>query len=984
MERPRHPNLAAMMRSIASASLLALTVCKGLAQPWLIPVPDSPPWCPAGTGCNAQISAIHEGVDVQGVAHCRLGLDGVFDKPVVLLEGIDFNPTAVAAPELGFGDLHWGTMFGSDLTQVPLAAGYRPMLDSLHARGADVIMLDFEDGTTSLERKAALARRLLELVLSSKVGNIPVTVVGVSMGGVVARMMLAQWESEAGQGHCVSPFVAIDAPFLGAVLPQGFQGLMSILAGQSSQAAQFWEVFNSPAAKQLLRNHMEDSFAHQDVLTLLNTLGWPEQTQNLNVVNSHPQGLAPLSESPLLHVEWALSPWSQPSFMMRAERWNTDNGFLAAAILPGDLNPNTPVGILNAEVALGTWTETDWESLAGSSGDHLALLASSLAQEVDLTITHWQLQEDVTFVTHESALGGVSSPWDAVSTAPIIAPRESHASLPVHHRQWMLDQLDATWTQCAPLFNQPDESETIFLSTEGTSPRLIHSTSLASSDTLWIGDDDAPLQAATSPCEGDIVVGANSVIHVGTPFSSSVLYISSGTGLTVEAGGTLRVHPGCELVIQPGGQVNLSGGKLVLEGDAQLRIEQDGQLQLQDGSEWVVQNETGLVEVQGVVSVAAHQESQWNAFGSVHWHASSRLWLGSQSVLHCDGNDTGIWNVMGAVSWHGPGHANLERLKATWLSEGHLHATCRLTIEECELTAEHPASPSLFSEGRIRMDRSKAGGLLWEHQGQEPLPLSASAFFAQDSHWEDCHLTLSECHGHVWDNDFIHTSIRIEAPLSPFKVTGNTLQAPWHATTPTMSISHGDENPVWLENNVWIQGVGLEVKDNVVTLKCNTWLECGGGAIHAEGAATVCMASECGGGGNLLDLNAWHFVLNDAPLPLLSGANHIGWAFDGFIHGTTSDDLDSWTVAGCSWDPSWGMGLWTGGVPSSLTSQSGGGGFGANIPVFAFDPRPRSPCTSTLSAVKPLKKSQPSGLWNLLGQELQKNQESSNASKADK
>ena len=134
----------------------------------------------------------------------------------------------------------------------------------------------------------------------------------------------------------------------------------------------------------------------------------------------------------------------------------------------------------------------------------------------------------------------------------------------------------------------------------------------------------------------------------------------------------------------------------------------------------------------------------------------------------------------------------------------------------------------------------------------------------------------------------------------------------------------------------------------------------------------------------MFDQNAWHVVLSDAPLPHMSGANHLGWALDGFIQGTTSDQLTSWTVEGCSWDPAWGMGLWTGEVPSELSGQPEAGGLGAEIPVFAFDPRPRSPCNSVPSQAKPLKKTESSGLWNLLGQELQEGQVSSNASKADK
>ena len=308
------------------------------------------------------------------------------------------------------------------------------------------------------------------------------------------------------------------------------------------------------------------------------------------------------------------------------------------------------------------------------------MLASSLAQEVDLTVTHWQLQEEVTFVPHESALGGPNSPWDAVSTAPMTNPREDHASLPPHHRAWLMDQLDATWTQSVPLFNEPYGSETVLLNAEATSPRLIHSTAYEG-DTMWIGDVSAPCEATTSPCAGEIVVGAHAVIHVGSAVTYGVLNISAGTTLTVEPGGTVHIHPGSKLVIQPGGDLTFGGGRLVLEGDALLRIEHDGRLELQEGAEWLVEDEAGLVDVHGTVHVAAHVEVQWETNGHVDWQGGSRLWLGSQSALHCDGNNTGSWTLAGAVAWHGPGHAHLESLKAFWLSEGHLHATCRRRLK---------------------------------------------------------------------------------------------------------------------------------------------------------------------------------------------------------------------------------------------------------------------------------------------------------------
>ncbi len=272
-------------------------------------------------------------------------------------------------------------------------------------------------------------------------------------------------------------------------------------------------------------------------------------------------------------------------------------------------------------------------------------------------------------------------------------------------------------------------------------------------------------------------------------------------------------------------------------------------------------------KMHGTVHVPAHQEAQWETNGHVNWRGSSRLWLGSQGALHCDGNDTGLWTLAGPVAWQGPGHAHLKNLKAFWLSEGHLHATCRTTLEDCDLTAEDPAAPSLFSEGRMRISHSKVGGLFWEHQGQGDMPASTSAFFAEDSQWEDCQLTLSDCPAQVADNDFVHSPVRIESPQTPFKITGNTLQAPWHVTTPTLSLSHGEGHLVWLENNIWLQGLGLHLHHTSATLKCNTWLDCGAGAIHIEGVAPACMASACGGGGNVFDQNAWHVVLSDAPLP---------------------------------------------------------------------------------------------------------------------
>ncbi|MGB1577936.1 MAG: hypothetical protein ACPG9S_07945, partial [Flavobacteriales bacterium] len=76
----------------------------------------------------------------------------------------------------------------------PQGLDYRPLLDSLYERGLDLLFVDFEHGTSSLSAKSALLDHVLTLSLSAKTGSHPAVLAGVSMGGLVVRNTLAQWE----------------------------------------------------------------------------------------------------------------------------------------------------------------------------------------------------------------------------------------------------------------------------------------------------------------------------------------------------------------------------------------------------------------------------------------------------------------------------------------------------------------------------------------------------------------------------------------------------------------------------------------------------------------------------------------------------------------------------------------------------------------------------------------------------------------------
>ena len=165
---------------------------------------------------------------------------------------------------------------------------------------------------------------------------------------------------------------------------------------------------------------------------------------------------------------------------------------------------------------------------------------------------------------------------------------------------------------------------------------------------------------------------------------------------------------------------------------------------------------------------------------------------------------------------------------------------------------------------------------------------------------------------------------------------------------PTMSIAHGDSSPVW-----WKTTFGFKVwassRAHCRHVEMQHGLECDG-CNHAQGTPLY-MAFECGGGEFAASM---HGILAE-PMPcMMSGANHMGWAFEGFVHGSTlvSCKLDG---CGCSWDPSWGMELWTGEVPSSLSGRRMEW-CRCEHPVFASDPdrdlpSPAAPVAAEISAL---------------------------------
>jgi len=167
---------------------------------------------------------------------CALYGDGhsSMQRPLIFVEGFDI----------------YGTF---DLQR--LYEDYGDLAEGLRDMGFDVIILNFQDAKTYIQRNSEALITLIEDVNELKNGREPNVVTGASMGGIVARYALAKMETN-GRKHETDTYVSFDSPHRRANIPLGLQywGVFHQAAplDYDEPANDFVHRINSPAAKQLL------------------------------------------------------------------------------------------------------------------------------------------------------------------------------------------------------------------------------------------------------------------------------------------------------------------------------------------------------------------------------------------------------------------------------------------------------------------------------------------------------------------------------------------------------------------------------------------------------------------------------------------------------------------------------------------------------------------------------------------------------------
>ena len=243
-------------------------------------------------------TSAHSGGTIQ-VKLATTNTTGKIQKALIIAEGFDTFPLLDAANT----DLY-------SLLADPERTNF--IIPEISNYDYDIVYVDNNNGIDDIKRNAALFMEALDKINSSIYRNdnaSPNVVMGISMGGLVARYALRKMETE-NKDHKVWKYISIDSPHKGANVPVGFQAAARHLSSLDFKyffrtifemtdipmVSDALEVLNSPAAKQMLIYNVNDAGTgydnsiHTTFLAEYEQLGFPQKCQNIAVSNGISSG----------------------------------------------------------------------------------------------------------------------------------------------------------------------------------------------------------------------------------------------------------------------------------------------------------------------------------------------------------------------------------------------------------------------------------------------------------------------------------------------------------------------------------------------------------------------------------------------------------------------------------------------------------------------------------------------------------------------
>ena len=248
----------------------------------------------------------------EGEYQIFLSADNILDKPIIVVDGFDPGDTR---------DIN-GLYSSLDFVGT---SGNQNLADLVRAEGFDVVILNFptyvraadneniDGGADFMERNAMILVELINIINLDKAANNPEqnVIIGPSMGGLISRFALNYMQANTIDAD-TRLYISFDSPHHGANVPIGLQHQLNFLAFNSTNGVtEVQPIINgllkSPAARQLLTDHIEAHLSGTDLVTVdptiklptahpfrtifeasINSLtpsGFPENIRNVSIIN---------------------------------------------------------------------------------------------------------------------------------------------------------------------------------------------------------------------------------------------------------------------------------------------------------------------------------------------------------------------------------------------------------------------------------------------------------------------------------------------------------------------------------------------------------------------------------------------------------------------------------------------------------------------------------------------------------------------------
>ena len=374
-----------------------------------------------------------------------LGQFGTGEAYVYLADAHSALTDPIVVPE-GF-DLD-NTMFWDELYDL---FNREELLETIRAAGFDVVILNFTDATTYIQRNSFVLVELIDQIRAAIDPGTDIALAGPSMGGLIARYALAYRETN-GYEMNERVFVSFDAPQTGANIPLGVQYWIAFFADESADAAAFLEALDSPASRQMLLMHHTDppetdpspDPLRADLLADLAAIGdYPTMVRKTAVANGsgfrHDQGYPAGAQI----IEWEYRSfliditgncWAVPDMTSGV----IFHGLIDPIFFPADEQIVTVSGTRPWDNAPGGWRDSmaDMDEVEAPYGDIVALhpnhcfIPSISALALDTEDPFHDIAGDPDLLS--------LTPFDAVYFP---ATNEEHVAITPENKQWILDEI---------------------------------------------------------------------------------------------------------------------------------------------------------------------------------------------------------------------------------------------------------------------------------------------------------------------------------------------------------------------------------------------------------------------------------------------------------------------------------------------------------------------------------------------------------------